>query len=710
VKVFFRAAALAVVLSACQRAPAAMAPEPVPAGEAPRPDGSGGASAPPAAQPLAPPGQAYQLGWMPLVSTNVPAFLSAHPEWNGHGVLIAVLDGGVEPVPGLDRLPDGSPKILDIRDFSGEGRIVLSPVIPSGDSVRVGGAVLGGAGRIRVLHTDGPIYGGELREFDLGQLPAADINGNGRLGDILPVLVVRLSDGWAVLTDSDGDGSLAGERPIRDYARGGEFLAWSGKARPAPLSVAVNLADGGPAQPPALDLVFDTSGHGTHVAGIAAGNALYGVPGFNGVAPGASLLALKIANDARGGITVTGSMVQAVDYAIRYAGARRMPLVINLSYGVGNEGEGRARIDGMLDSVLAAHPEVVMTISAGNDGPGISTLGFPASATRAIAVGATYPGAFLPLQPNGRRFDDQVAFFSARGGELARPDLLAPGMAYSTVPPWDVGEEVKNGTSMAAPHVAGLAALLLSGLSASDSPWDGGTIRRALMASARTLPGATVLDQGAGLVDVYRAWTLLSDGSQGRHPDIVVSTAPGTSAVLIGPRDSLPVDTVVTFTLSSTGSDKGGASSEISYRLRPDVPWLKAPATVRIGNRPVEVGVRIAAAPALPGAHVGVVEGWGPDSTLGPAFRLVATLAVSRPPPADSSQLSFRLAAGTLRRTFIRADSGRGFEVEVSEPRGAPLLAFLWHALAGRRGRDGHCARLRGGLLGRRSRCCPGDL
>ena len=94
-----------------------------------------------------------------------------------------------------------------------------------------------------------------------------------------------------------------------------------------------------------LDLVFDSCGHGTHVAGIAAGNDLYGVRGFDGVAPGAQLLGLKIANSAQGGITTTGSMIRAMDYAIRFAEARRLPLVLNMSFGVGNEIEGQARID-----------------------------------------------------------------------------------------------------------------------------------------------------------------------------------------------------------------------------------------------------------------------------------------------------------------------------------------------------------------------------
>ena len=101
--------------------------------------------------------------------------------------------------------------------------------------------------------------------------------------------------------------------------------------------------------------------------------------------------------------------------------ARHLPLVLNLSFGVGNELEGQARIDGIVDSVLAAHPDVVLTISAGNDGPGLSTIGFPGSAGRAISVGATLPGSFLPPGPVGAPSPDQLAYFSSRGGEVARP-------------------------------------------------------------------------------------------------------------------------------------------------------------------------------------------------------------------------------------------------------------------------------------------------
>ena len=649
--------AVALLLAAaCAGAPATVpvaAPDPGPPDSVP--------------EPVAPPDQAARLGWMALSSTNVPAFARRFPQYDGRDVLIAVLDAGVDPsIKGLDRLPDGNPKILDLRDFSGEGKVALTRAELDGDVVRAGRLSLRGAGRIRGLSTAGaPVYGGALHELVLGEYPAADLNGNGRVGDTLPVFVFRATEGWLVLADGNGDGSLDGERPTRDFQLGRDVFGWSTRGRPSPVSVAVNLVDRGADQAPELDLYFDTSGHGTHVSGIAAGNDLYGVPDFDGVAPGASLLGLKIANDAHGGVTVTGSIVRAMDYAIRFASERRMPLVINLSFGVGNEAEGRARIDDLVDSILVLHPDVVMTLSAGNDGPGLSTMGFPASARRGITVGASYPGAFLPPTPEGRRRPDGVAFFSARGGELAQPDLVAPGIAYSTVPRFQIGEEVKNGTSMAAPYVAGLAARLVSGLVANRKSIDAASIRRALMSASNLLEHAGWLDQGAGQPDLVDAWSLVSTSRP--VPDVAVEASPGVTAVMFseGLRDS-----VAHFTLRTSGRQE--------YRLAGDVPWLRVPDSITVSD---SATIKLAFRRDRlrePGVYVGTIEGFGPDNALGPAFRLVTTVVIPRALPGDEEEIRLRIPEGALQRIPIMADSGRGFRLSVADPRGAPLLAFLF--------------------------------
>ena len=626
-------------------------------------------------RPMVPAEAAYTHGWMPLASTGVEKFLRLHPTHDGRGVIIGILDTGIDPgIPGLGKTSNDTPKILDLRDFSDEGSVALQRVTPAGDSVEIAGRKLGGFGRVTAMNTTGPYYGGVLEEIPLGELPASDVNGNGTDSDTLPVLVTRATDGWVLFADTDGDGSLAGERPVHDYLVARESFGWARRGRTPRLNVAVNFSTA--AGNPKLDLVFDISSHGSHVAGIAAGHDLYGIEGFNGVAPGAQLLGLKIANSAQGSITTTGSMVRAIDYAIRFAAARRVPLVLNMSFGVGNEIEGTDRIDTMVDSVLAAHPELVFTIAAGNDGPGLSTLGFPGSARRSISIGATLPASFLPADPMGSARDDQLAYFSSRGGELAKPDLVTPGVAYSTVPRWSTGQEIEQGTSMASPHAAGLAALLASGLVQEKRPVQALAIKQALMVTARPLPGGTFVDEGTGIPEIDQAYSWLrSDRSV---PDVEVRAlgVEGWTTAAFHERQGSGLTWVQRFELIRPTS-----APPASYTLRSDVAWAKAPARVTLTGPKTTVNVRYdMSGLKSPGAYTGTITAWGPDSLVGPVFRLVGTMISPDTGTAGTRELrsGIRVEPGSQLRTFFRADSARPLEVRVSSGSlGQKGLAFL---------------------------------
>lgn len=637
--------------------------------------------------PILPPARALLVGLMPLRSAGVDEFRARHPTYDGRGVLIGILDTGVDPgVDGLIATSTGTPKLLDVRDFSGEGAVVLTPVTPAGDgTVTIGGKTFSGAGRIGRLTSASTWYVGALGERPLGKVPNADLNGDGTNADVFPVIVVKATDGWVAFLDSNLDGSFDDEMPLHDYRQGRETIALGTR----PLTLAANFGEVNGV--PTLTFVFDNNAHGTHVAGIAAGHNLFNVAGFDGVAPGAQLLGLKIANDARGGITMTGSIRNAMEYAARFAEQRNLPLVLNLSWGIGNEPGERAVMDSIVDAFLAAHPGVVLVISAGNDGPGVSTVGLPGSADLALTVGAVLPGIYVPLVEDGAgpAATDFVESFSGRGGRFGKPDLLAPGWAFSTVPGFDTGNEIKAGTSMSAPYVSGLAACLVSAM-LQEGGGGGRTpasvdVAAALRASAGSLPGASVLDQGAGLAHLEPAYRWLIAGHQGSG--YIVQTSTGTASAAFR-RNGLagPDDSVETFRVRHVTGLRVA-----QFALKSDASWLSTPSTVVAGPRETEIRLTYDASHlTAPGLYVGTVTAWNPsDALAGPLFRLVNVVTVPYDLTAGPLYDERRaVGPGQVRRYFLRVpqpgstlvasvtlpDSGlQTAKVILHEPNGAPF-------------------------------------
>lgn len=429
---------------------------------------------------------------------------------DGSGVAIAVLDCGVDTgLPGLTVTPSGGPKIVVARDFTGEGLVQCARVDPGPDGVI-------DTGRFKVSGVpgsqQGQVWAGVLEESSFARSSVPDLNGDGRSdGRFVVVVIGDGNGGYRALVDHDGDGDVSDSTAIETFEKSRQVLKFGGaegRAGARPLSAAVNI------DPVGSDLIkvdfhMATGAHGTHVAGIAAGYGIADQKGFDGIAPGAVVLSLKIGHNGLGGsATVTGSMKAALEYAADWGRRNNTPVVVNLSYGIGSEIEGYSEIDQFCDEFAVRNPHVVIVTSAGNLGPGLSTVGTPAASSGVLSVAALLTPSNAAEIVGVRDLPGIKVFgFSSRGGEIAKPDIAAPGIAASTVPGW-LDSDVMAGTSMASPQVAGAAALILSAMLKKypEAAWNSGMVMRALRDTARPLSGWTALDCGAGLADVPAAW------------------------------------------------------------------------------------------------------------------------------------------------------------------------------------------------------------
>ena len=283
---------------------------------------------------------------------------------------------------------------------------------------------------------------------------------------------------------------------------------------------------------------YDDNGHGTHVCGIIAGNGSRSNGTYRGIAPNARLYVYKALDEHGSGYV--SNIIDAIERAIDPNNDLNFsdhPDILSLSLGItstfSTEGDPNDEISMTADR--AVDLGVVVIAAAGNDGwstdtdtPRKHTIYSPACARKVIAVGASTH--LINSIPSGG--PDHVAKYSSKGPSkilTVKPDIVAPGgdvniyleqtdldrynyaIVSTKANQSRVGKPVDNyyvklgGTSMAAPHVSGVVALLLE----EHPDWDPFEIRAALRYTAKDL-GYPMTYQGFGRIDAYKLLDLTS--------------------------------------------------------------------------------------------------------------------------------------------------------------------------------------------------------
>ena len=327
----------------------------------------------------------------------------------------------------------------------------------------------------------------------------------------------------------------------------------------------------------------DRHGHGTHVAGIIAGSGAASDGAYIGVAPGATLINGKVL-DANGNGSESGIIAGMEWAAVQGAD------VVNMSLGRFG-GDGTDPMSLALNRLTEQYG-VLFTVAAGNDGPGDETLGSPGVADAALTVGSVDKQRRLAnTSSRGPRWEDFAI----------KPDVTAPGVgivsaraAGTTLNP-PVGEHYVplSGTSMATPHVAGAAALLLQ----QQPDLTPAQLKAQLISTAEPHPDYDAYQQGGGLIDVPAALAT----------PVTIETTPLNLGYMPYPHDDVvPVtaevvlrnhsDTALTVNLAVQARSREGATVG-EQQLAVSPPILTIPAgstattTVTLDAEPLPYGL-----------------------------------------------------------------------------------------------------------------------
>lgn len=236
-------------------------------------------------------------------------------------------------------------------------------------------------------------------------------------------------------------------------------------------------------------VAYDDNGHGTHCAGIAAGNGAT----YDGPSRDANLVGVKVLN--RQGSGTWSTVIAGIDWCVTNKNTYSIDIV---SMSLGGTVTESSKTDPVCAAVRNAwNAGLVVVVAAGNEGPYANTIGTPGNEPLIITVAASADNNTVAIT------DDYIASFSSRGPTAidgwAKPDIAAPGSSITACANKSTGYVTMSGTSMATPLVAGIIGQYLEA-NPGATP---NTVKTAVKGSGRLLSGYNSYAQGSGLIDAY---------------------------------------------------------------------------------------------------------------------------------------------------------------------------------------------------------------
>jgi hypothetical protein len=484
--------------------------------------------------------------YLPIRDTGAVAFTAAHPTWDGRGVTVGILDTGVTlDHPALATTTVGTPKVVDWVTYT-DPFTDNDPTWVPVTTVVTGPTFTIGTGTSAVTYTAPSASSfrfGVFNERDtrLGGEVGSDVNRDGNPAGSSGNFGVLWDGGSQVWVDTDQDLSFADQTAMTNY-KVNRDVGFFGTDNPATAVVErmpfVVQIDG---KNKVINIGIVAAQHGSHVAGIIAGNGLFG-GAMSGAAPGAQIVSVRVC------LFIAGCTSHALIEGMIYAAKTANVDVINMSIGGLPSLNDANNTRAVLYDRLIEQYSVQMFISAGNSGPGENSVGDPSVATKVLSIGtyisdATWEANYGSLMGYDASVDNQHPF-SSRGpredGGL-KPEIIAPGAAISSTPLWQPGGPVVgvhalppgysmlNGTSMAAPQATGVGALLVSAAEQAGVQHQPAQLRQAIRSSARFIGGYGAFEQGNGLTDVAGAWALLAPNTM--KPVDISSAVPVKTAL-----------------------------------------------------------------------------------------------------------------------------------------------------------------------------------